>query len=85
MTTTIPNMSVRQTLLSLRLTVGRRYLATRPMLDVHDLFCDISILDITDGYPGRLAEMLCSIKRARADEFLTMFNSGETSFEGRVW
>jgi hypothetical protein len=70
------------------LTVGRRYLATRPMAGVsrHRETFDVTITDITDGfsYHATPAARVPGLSYAAANDLLDAFNNGESSFEGRL-
>jgi hypothetical protein len=71
----------------LSLTPGRRYLATRPMArDLGQLF-DVKITDVTDGVriDAHAAAVVEDLTYDEANKLLAAFNSGETSFEGRIW
>lgn len=82
---------------AIQLTVGRRYLASRPMatgvkgerftVKIHDI-TDVSIHDITAGFTTR--ESSASIRFPglsydEANDLINAFNNGTTSFAGRTW
>lgn len=62
------------------LEVGRRYIATRPMAESGREWYDISIKD-TDG---NVVEMIPA-DYEMANVFLTEFNNGIVSTDGRLW
>jgi hypothetical protein len=68
------------------LILGRRYLASRPIIQPGMKVFPVTITDITDGVVGApVAAELGKLGYAAANSLLAAFNNGETSFEGRVW
>lgn len=73
--------------LTLTLTPGRRYIATRPMGSVPGQRYDVTVSDITDDRASSFRGVTAAsgLDYDRANEVLAAFNDGPTSFEGRVW
>jgi hypothetical protein len=74
----------------LTLVSGHRYLATRPMLEGEIDDDDVSVklpVTITDlnNPNGDPVALVGDLSYEDANSFLNAFNSGEASFEGRVW
>lgn len=74
---------------AIQLTVGRRYLASRPMAKgTRGERFVVSITDTTDGFTTR--ESSASIRFPGlgyddANALINAFNDGVTSYEGRIW
>ena len=67
------------------LKAGVRYLATRPMLNMHrsakrDKF-PVTIRDMD----GKTMGIINDLTYDQANAFLSEFNNGDISFDGRVW
>jgi hypothetical protein len=71
---------------AITLTVGRRYLATRPMADGYATRFDVSITDTTDGviFDKTPAVKVKGLSYDRANDLLNEFN-GEETWSGREW
>lgn len=69
----------------LTLVPGRRYWAARPMYNGSRQLFPVFIRDITDGTTEKIVEVLEGFSYDEANDFLTAFNNGPTSFDGRVW
>lgn len=73
----------------LTLVAGRRYLATRPMLD-EDISDDVAVkLPVTimdyENQWGDPVAYVGNLPYDEANDFLNAFNNGKISFDGRVW
>lgn len=73
------------------LEAGRRYLASRPMVDrrcrVDERWLSVKITDITEGFrvASHPAAMLDPMTYDESNRFLRAFNDGASSFAGRIW
>ena len=70
-----------------RLTVGRRYLATRPFATGrrNERF-DVKVVDITAGYTfnAKAVATIPGLDYNAANSLLGAFNNGVTSYDGRL-
>jgi hypothetical protein len=68
------------------LTIGRRYLASRPMMEMPNQRFFVTITDITDDADyGCTEAMIRDLDYTDANQFLAEFNNDSTSFSGRIW
>lgn len=80
-----------------RLVVGRRYRATRPLGLVYasyrylpgkaepQILTPVRIYSLEKKCEGLMVLEVGLMTRGHADRFLNAFNNGKSSFEGRVW
>lgn len=67
---------------TLTLTVGKRYVASRPMLDAYKNGVPVFI---RDAKTRRLIWSFGILPRKAADRFLNEFNNEAASWSGRIW
>jgi len=67
------------------LTAGERYLAERPMASRGRREYPVTIRRFVDGRPDKVAATIDGLTYEAANALLAAFNSGTTSFDGRVW
>ncbi|PSB28861.1 hypothetical protein [Stenomitos frigidus] len=73
---------------NITLAIGKRYLATRPMGGKPGQRYVLSIVEHHTCHHSVNAPPVVQLEPMGYDEannFLTAFNNGKTSFEGRVW
>lgn len=87
----VKQRKITKTVLGFKLTLfsGKRYLATRPMLDGDNLEgvpskLPVTILDL-DNPNGDPVAYVADMPYEKGNDFLNAFNNGKTSWGGRVW
>ena len=69
---------------SITLEAGKRYIAARPMAQDGMNWFPVKITTV-EGATGEPLLVLGEMNYDEANAFLTTFNNGASSFQGRVW